>query len=53
MADDLKLSGQCLRCQMSNALLPHVCPYKLDIHDDDETLCTCCEDCTRECADDI
>lgn len=31
----------------------HTCPYAEDINGDHETLCTCCEDCTRECADDI
>lgn len=32
---------------------PHICPYKNDIHDDDTTLCTCCENCRDECAGDI
>ena len=31
----------------------HVCPYKSEIHEDDETLCDCCEDCAQECAYDI
>jgi hypothetical protein len=32
---------------------PHPCPYDSDIHDDDETLCTCCDFCLNECAMDI
>lgn len=33
--------------------VPHTCPYASEIHDDEETLCTCCDGCTRECADDV
>ena len=29
---------------------PHPCPYKVEIHDDRETLCTCSEEKTRECS---
>ena len=32
---------------------PHTCPYKEDINDDHETLCTCCENCQNGCAMDI
>jgi len=32
---------------------PHICPFKEDINDDSETLCTCCADCQHECAMDI
>lgn len=32
---------------------PHTCPYREDIHNDSETLCNCCEDCTQSCAEDI
>lgn len=32
---------------------PHPCPYRHDIYDDKETLCTCCEDCEHECLMDI
>lgn len=35
------------------ALPPHVCPFKDEINDDTETLCTCCEDCQYECRMDI
>jgi len=32
---------------------PHPCPYRADIYDDEETMCTCCEECVCECAMDI
>jgi len=32
---------------------PHTCPFAEEINDDSETLCTCCDDCTQECAWDI
>lgn len=32
-----------------DATEPHVCPFADEIHDDQETLCTCCEACTHEC----
>lgn len=31
---------------------PHPCPYALEINDNDEP-CTCCPDCTSQCAQDI
>lgn len=44
--------GLC-RCGKNEATDPHTCPYKSEINDDDETLCTCCADCTTECAYEI
>lgn len=32
---------------------PHTCPYAVDIHDDSETTCNCCRNCSHECAMDI
>ena len=32
---------------------PHTCPFLDDVHDDKETLCTCCPDCEQDCCDDI
>jgi len=32
---------------------PHPCPFKSEIYDDEETMCTCCPDCAHECAMDI
>jgi hypothetical protein len=31
----------------------HTCPFAEEINDDYESLCTCCPDCTRNCADNI
>lgn len=28
----------------------HACPFRVEINDDRETQCTCCESCTYECA---
>ena len=32
---------------------PHTCPFAVEINDDEETLCTCCDECTQGCANDI
>lgn len=31
----------------------HPCPFSSEIHNDDTSLCNCCDSCTRECAMDI
>ena len=41
-------------CGRKNRALPmHSCPYREEISDDPLTLCSCCEECQRECAMDI
>jgi len=37
----------------NQATEPHPCPYREEINDDSETLCTCCQECAQECANDI
>ena len=32
---------------------PHPCPFKAEIHNDEESLCECCDNCTYQCAMDI
>lgn len=32
---------------------PHACPYQADVNNDEGFLCTCCEACQGDCADDI
>jgi hypothetical protein len=32
---------------------PHPCPFRSEIHDDNATMCRCCEAHTRECADEV
>jgi len=46
------MSDMCENCNVNEATLPHLCPYKDEINDDD-TLCTCCPDCERECMENI
>ena len=31
----------------------HTCPFASDVWGDDATLCTCCEECSYQCAMDI
>lgn len=40
-------------CAQGSAVSPHPCPFLEDVHNDRETLCTCCDDCEQRCADDI
>lgn len=44
--------GHCDGCP-NPASGPHPCPYREEIHGDSESLCTCCPDCTHQCAMDI
>lgn len=32
---------------------PHTCPFAVDINDDRDTLCRCCENCQDDCAMEI
>ena len=43
----------CGACGVREATEPHPCPYRAEIHDDSESLCTCCDECEQECAWDI
>ena len=43
----------CERCKKNPATVPHPCPYADEIGSDNETLCTCCEECQHRCAMDI
>ena len=40
-------------CTCDEGWNEHPCPYRQDIFDDSETLCTCCPTCQQNCADDI
>ena len=48
--DDLTL---CQKCHKNPAEEPHCCPYAMEIHDDRETECDCCDDCADQCYLDI
>lgn len=43
----------CKRCQRNPASEPHTCPYGEEIGGDYESECTCCPECTKQCAYDI
>ena len=49
----LEKKTKCPNCGKNEASEPHLCPYKEEIGDDHETLCTCCPDCEYDCAMDI
>jgi hypothetical protein len=52
---EVRYTGRCeARCEGRNeAREPHACPFKSEIRNDDQTTCTCCKDCTHECAMDV
>lgn len=42
------------RCGVNMATEPHSCPYVVEIDDNFEPeYCTCCDECTQECARDV
>lgn len=43
----------CDRCQEHMQQSPHTCPFAVEIDDDNESLCTCCEECEENCRMDI
>lgn len=43
----------CPTCGKNVANEPKICPYNYEIYNDDETLCTCCDECRQDCIDDI
>jgi hypothetical protein len=51
VSEEEKAIEMCLHCggEPNEA---HECPYRVEIHNNDET-CNCCDDCTRQCAMDI
>jgi hypothetical protein len=45
--------SKCGKCGAEQVITWHICPYKAEINDDDETLCDCCDNCRAECQDNI
>lgn len=45
----------CERCfgVQVEEIVPHLCPYAMELGGDYETLCNCCEECECQCAMDI
>jgi len=31
----------------------HTCPFQVEVHDNTESKCDCCDDCSQECSDDV
>lgn len=50
---NMKNESKCNSCGNAPAKKLHPCPFKVEVNDDDETLCDCCDDCMDECAGDI
>lgn len=49
---DILTYGRCGHCD--NPGKPeHQCPYAIDIFNNPEKMCNCCDDCTQACMDDI
>lgn len=50
--EDEDVVSKC-KCGREGSKVPHLCPYARDIHNDNEKTCNCCDDCEKECAEDI
>ncbi len=42
----------CNNCKINPPNKPHICPFAKEIGDCDEE-CNCCDDCTKDCGEDI
>lgn len=42
----------CERCGINEASDSHLCPMRQELDDDQETECTCCEECEQQCRED-
>jgi hypothetical protein len=51
--DNKNQTQLCECCQKNPAVDPHICPYAADVNNDNESECTCCDECAHECAMDI
>lgn len=49
----VKIVDACGNCKERPAEPPHTCTLRYELHNDDETLCDCCDNCARECAEDV
>lgn len=64
VGDSLDCVGSCEGCgkslicgvcgeEQESPIQEHPCPFRSDVNNDRETMCTCCEKCENECAMDI
>ena len=44
-------TDKCFACV--HTTIAHKCPYQMDINDDHNYRCNCCDNCTKECGMDI
>jgi len=51
--DEIFEFGKCQMCKKNPSEELHSCPYAEDINGDSETLCDCCHEYSRQCAEDI
>lgn len=40
-------------CTCESCTEEHTCPFEVDVNDDSEYTCTCCDVCQDQCADEI
>jgi hypothetical protein len=52
MTDLSQSVNLCPRCESRPAAAPHECPYDVEINENHESLCDCCEACEQDCCDD-
>ena len=43
----------CQGCNIEHKTPEHTCPKRVELDDDEEFRCNCCDDCREECAGDI
>jgi hypothetical protein len=41
------------KCTCEGSYEEHTCPYAEEINGDSESLCSCCDYCTQQCANDV
>ena len=44
---------KCDGCGRDGTIQPHTCPYQEEIRNNFDCLCNCCDDCMKECSNDI
>lgn len=49
----IEIDDKCERCNTNMGVGDHLCPYKMEINDDKESKCNCCDICRQECSDSI
>jgi len=50
---DVENMSKCPKCEKNESEDEHPCPYKIELFDDEESLCDCCMECRFNCAMDV